>query len=264
MFVRDALTSRPTSLQLIDFVKVNSPLAPASPMMQNEGYVKHENAVTFTTSSARVQTLATFIRASRQVMDDFSELAGFLSSGLTYYVNAEEETQLLSGDNTGNNLNGLISQSRAFDTSLLPPTSAYTKLDMIGRAIEQILVAKEIPPTFLVCNPVDWWSLRLLKDGFGRYILGSPSGGGSSTPSNLFDLLPIVTNSIGVGSFLIGSGDPAAAEIRDRMELVVELSTEDADNFQRNMVTVRAEKRLALVVMRPGSYIHGTFAQSPA
>jgi hypothetical protein len=38
-----------------------------------------------------------------------------------------------------------------------------------------------------------------------------------------------------------------AAERRDRMEMQVEISTEHSDYFVRNLVAVRAEKRLALV-----------------
>ena len=44
------------------------------------------------------------------------------------------------------------------------------------------------------------------------------------------------------------------------MELTVEVSTEHMDFFVKNLVAIRAEKRLALVVKRPGSYITGSFA----
>ena len=60
-----------------------------------------------------------------------------------------------------------------------------------------------------------------------------------------------------------GSGSPVATEIRDRMEMVVEVSTEHSDYFSKNLVAIRAEKRLALVVYRPASFITGTFTTSP-
>jgi hypothetical protein len=44
----------------------------------------------------------------------------------------------------------------------------------------------------------------------------------------------------------------------------VEISTQHADFFVLNQVAIRAEKRLALVVKRPASFIRGTFTQSPA
>ncbi len=258
--IRGALSSRPTSAPLVYWAKVNSPLVSASPMMQHEALVKHENAVTFTTANSTIRTLATFIKASKQVLDDFSELAGFLQSDLPYYVNRQEETQLLSGDNAGDNLNGLITQATAFDTALLSATVGWTRIDQVGAAIQQIGEADELDPSFVVLHRRDWWKIRRTKDSFGRYILGDPQSVGNP---KLWDLTTIPTNSIAAGTFLVGSGDPAAAEIRDRMEMEVLISTEDSDNWQRNLVTVRAEKRMCLAVKRPASYITGTFSTSP-
>lgn len=270
--VRDLLVARPTQLQLIDFVKVNAPMNIGSP--QTEASDKGENAVTFTTASETVRTLATWVPASRQVLDDFTELMNFLQQSLMYYVNLEEEQQLLSGDGTGVNLNGLITQATAFNTGLLSNAAGWNKIDIVGRAIQQIMAAKELKPTFIVLHPTDWWGMRLTKDSYGRYILGDPQqpagiGGGAGgfispiARSTIFDLQPVATTSIASGTFLVGCGNPIAAEIRDRMELQVEISTEHSDYFTKNLVAIRAEKRLALVVKRPASYITGTFTTSP-
>jgi HK97 family phage major capsid protein len=258
--VRSVLSARPTSAPLVYWVKVNSPLTAASPQ-QGEGHTKKENAVTFTTANSPVKTLATFIKASRQALDDFGELAGFLQSSLPYYVNRTEETQLLSGTGSGEDLNGLITQASSFDTGLLAAGPGWTRIDQIGEAIDQIGIADEIDPTFIILNKQDWWKIRRTKDSFGRYLMGDPQSTGNPT---IWDLTPVPTNSIAQGTFLVGSGESAAAEIRDRMEMEVEISTQDEDNFQKNLVTVRAEKRLVLCVMRPGSFVTGTFSTSPS
>lgn len=257
--IRDALSARPTTYQVIDFVKVLSPMTIASPV--SEGSVKPENAVTFVAQSERVKTIATWIPASRQVLEDFTELAGFLQSSLSYYVDLDEEIELLLGDGTGERLHGLIPQASAFNNSLLVPSAGYTRIDIIGRAIQQILLAKEIPPTFVVLPINDWWSIRLAKDSLGRYLLGDPQ---STIAAKLFDLDVIATTVLTAGQFLVGSGNPAAAEIRDRMELQYEISTEHSDYWVRNLCAARAEKRLALVVKRPGSFVTGTLTSSPA
>jgi hypothetical protein len=113
--------------------------------------------------------------------------------------------------------------------------------------------------------------MRLQKDSYGRYILGDPQdsgpavqfGGTVAAPKPIFGLIPNVTNSMTSGYFLVGSGNPAAAELRDRMGMTVEISTSHEDFFVRNLVAIRAERRACLVVKRPGSYIYGALNTSP-
>lgn len=257
--VRDLLPARPTQSPLIYYVKVSVPMAIASP--QVEGSAKAETSVQFTTASVAVQTLAVFIKASKQVLDDFTELDGFIRASLPYYVNKAEDLQLLTGSGTGQDLNGMVTQASAFNGGLLSAAAGYTRIDQIGAAIEQVDIIDEVPATFVVLNPRDWWNLRRTKDGFGRYILGDPQNEGNPT---IWDLNVVSTTAMASGTFLVGNGDPAAVEIRDRMEMQVDVSTEDVDNFEKNLVTIRAEKRLALIVSRPQSFITGTFATSPA
>jgi HK97 family phage major capsid protein len=257
--VRDVLTARPTLLPVVDFIRVSTPLGIASPVP--EASTKPENALNFISSSEKIRTIATWLPATRQVLDDLTELNGFIMSSLPYYVNLEEELQLLSGDNTGENLHGLIPQASAFNTALLSASSGWNRIDQVGLSISQLTTAKEIAPTFIILHPTDWWKMRLQKDSFGRYILGDPQ---SMIQPNIFGLSAVATTSIAAGTFLVGSGDPVASEIRDRMEMQVEISTSHSDFFVKNLLAVRAEKRLALVVKRPASLITGTFTQSPA
>jgi HK97 family phage major capsid protein len=256
--IRDVLFASQTSLQVVDFVKVTTPMGVASP--QVESSPKVENAVAFTSYSERVKTIATWIPATKQILDDFAELATYVENALPYYVNLAEEQQLLSGDGTGENLHGILVQSTAFNTGLLNPTAGWTRLDVIARAIEQINTTNEIDPTFVVMNPRDYWSVRLTKDNFGRYLLGDPQSIGDP---NIFGLSAVWTPSMPAGTFLVGSGSPVASEIRDRMQMQVEISTEHMDYFVRNMVAIRAEKRLAYVMKRNGSFISGSLASSP-
>jgi HK97 family phage major capsid protein len=90
--------------------------------------------------------------------------------------------------------------------------------------------------------------------------LGDP---GTVVRPTLFGLDVVATTNIAAGTFLVGSGNPAATEIRDRLELQVEVSTEHSDFFVKNLVAIRAEKRLALITRRPGSFVTGSFTTSP-
>jgi HK97 family phage major capsid protein len=257
--VRDVLSSRPTTMAVVDFVKVNVPMSIASPVP--EASIKPENTLGFTSLSEKVRLIATWIPATKQVLDDFVELMSFIQSTIPYYINLEEELQLLAGDDTGENLHGLLPQAAAWNQTSIVPSAGWTRLDVIASAISQINAAKEIDPTFVILNTADWWAIALTKDSLGRYILGDPQ---NQTRPRIFGLDAVSTTSIPQGTFLVGSGSPVAAEIRDRMELLVEISTENQDYFVRNLVAVRGEKRLALLTKRPNSFVTGTFSTSPA
>ena len=268
--ISDLLVHRPTTFQIVDFVKVNAGLQQASP--QTEASDKGENALTFSSVSEKVQTIATWIPASKQVLDDMTELLSFIQSTLPYYVDLEVEREMLSGTGAGaTDLHGLITQATAFTTTLAPAAAGWTRIDLIGRVIQQITTAKEVAPTFIVLNPVDFWAIRLTKDSYGRYILGDPQqpgfnlgyGAALTNATKIFGLDCVVTNTIASGTFLVGSANPIAVEVRDRMGMQVEIATQHASFFTANLIAIRAEVRLALVVKRPGSFIHGTLNSSP-
>jgi HK97 family phage major capsid protein len=66
------------------------------------------------------------------------------------------------------------------------------------------------------------------------------------------------TTAVDEGEFLVGNF-MMSSQIWDREDATVDISTEDRDNFVKNMVTIRAEERLALTCYRPEALIYGDF-----
>ncbi len=258
LFVRNLLPSRPTSLAAIDYVKINAFTSAASP--QVEASDKGESAITFTTATANVRTLAHWVPASKQVLSDFAELMSVIETELTYGYQDKEEQELLSGDNTGEHLNGLITQATGFNTALLvPASSGWNKADVLGRAIQQIEMANQTTVDWIVLNPQDFWDIVLTKDANHNYVAGNAY---NVLQPRIWGRPVAVTNNITAGTFLVGNSTKAI--IRDREELAIEISTEHSDFFVKNKVAIRAEGRLALVVRRPASFITGSLTTSPA
>ena len=191
--------------------------------------------------------------ASRQILDDAPQLKGLIDTDLLYGLRYAEELQLLHGDNTGTNLNGIYTQATAFaaGSTVIPNAN---KIDVIGVAMTQNALAEE-PVTGVVVHPSDWASMRLLKSVDGEYIMGPP---GADVEPRLFGAPAVVTQAMIAGKFLVGNFD--AATLYDRMAARVEVSTENSDNFRKNLVTVLAEERIGLAVKAPTAFTKGDFA----
>jgi len=224
-----------------------------------EGTVKAESAITFDTVSRNVTTLAHWVPAARQLMDDLPALLEYVRRKLLFGLRYREDVEILSGDGSGQHLTGLITSSTAFNTGLLG--SAWNKIDMLRRALEQVEIADEIPAGFFVVNPADWADIELTKSSQGEYLIGEP-GGQDLGPDSLWGKPVVVTNAITSGTFLCGSSE--GAELFDRTDATIEISTEYSDYFVRNLMAILCECREVLCIYRPGSFIRGTFSTSPA
>jgi len=180
-------------------------------------------------------------------------LQSYIDGRAIYGLKYVEENQILAGNGTGQNLLGLIPQATAFNEALRK--DGDTKIDLLRRAILQVRIA-EYRASAIVLNPIDWADMELAKDTTGSYIWVNVQEGGQP---RMWRLPVVDTNAMPQGEFMVGAFD-MAAQVFDREDANVEVSTEDADNFTKNMVTIRAEERLALAVYRPQSFVHGPFA----
>lgn len=218
-----------------------------------EGALKPESDLGFEIKQARVATIAHWLKTSRQAMDDAGQLRSIIDSELRYGLAVIEEQQLLLGDGVGSNMLGLIPQATAYDPTGEPATP--NKFDVLLNAIAQAEAA-DLPASGIVVNNIDWMRLQSLKDTNDRYMGEGPMG---STMPSAWGIDVVPSSAIAAGTFLVGAFADAAT-VYDRMNPIVLLSTEDGDNFRRNMVTVLCEERLALAVRRPEALIYGDYS----
>lgn len=256
--MRDILPSGQTGSNAVFFVKENAFTNSASP--QTEGSAKGESALTFTTDTAPVRTIAHWIPVTRQALDDMRELAGYVNRKLIYGLKLKEDDELLNGSGSGLHLSGLTTEATAFDTALMVPASAgWNKADVIRRAIQQLESANETPADFIVLNPVNWADIELTKATTYEYVAGNAF---NPLSKRLWGKPVITTNAMASGHFLVGSS--MQAQIWDRMGVEVAISTEHSTYFTENKVAIRVEERLALAVYRPSAFIYGSLNTSPA
>lgn len=251
MTVRDLITPGQMDGNALEYVKETGFTNNAG--MVAEGTKKPESSLKFDLVSTTAKVIAHYMKASRQILSDASQLASLIDGRLRYGLAFKEEQQLLNGDGTGQNLLGIIPQASAF-ASPFDPEGAETNIDNIRLAFLQAELA-EFPSTGVVMNPIDWARIELLKDTTGRYIIGNPQGVIGAT---LWNRPVVTTQAIAVDKFLAGAFK-LGAQVFDRWQARVEVATENEDDFVKNMVTILAEERLALAVYRPEAFIYGDF-----
>jgi HK97 family phage major capsid protein len=256
MTIRDLITPGQTSSNAIQYVKETGFTNSAATVSETAGDLKPQSEIKFDLVTAPVATIAHFVLATKQILDDVPQLQSYIDGRLRYGLSFVEEAQLLMGAGTGTNLNGIYTQASAYSAPAQLP-SPVTKIDIIRLAMLQAFLA-EYPPNGTVMHPTDWATIELLKDTTGRHIIGNPQNSASPT---LWRLPVIETQAMTIDKFLTGAFQ-LGAQIFDREEANVEISTEDSDNFRRNLVTIRAEERLALATYRPEAFIKGDFSDA--
>lgn len=254
MTIRDLLTPGNTASNAIQYVKETGFTNNAATVSETSGSTKPQSEIKFDIVTTPVTTIAHWVLATKQILDDVPQLRSYIDGRLRYGLEYVEEGQMLNGGGTGTDLNGIYTQATAYSAPTTLP-GPVTSIDVLRLAMLQAFLA-ELPPTGHVLHPTNWAEIELVKDSTGRHIIGNPVNGG---PSTLWRLPVVETPAMTVGKFLTGAFK-LGAQIFDREEANVEISTEDSDNFRKNLVTIRAEERLAMAVYRPEAFIKGDLA----
>lgn len=249
--VRDLLSQAITNSNLVQ--------VPRELLFTNNAAVVPELAqkpwsdLTFELLEVPVRTIAHLMAASRQILDDAPQLRDTVDTKLRYGLGIEEERQLLLGAGVGDSIHGLMLQATDYDATA--NAAGDTAVDTIRRAISQVETASQIPVDAVVLNSTDWSNMLGLKDASNGYLSGGPFG---TTEPMLWGRRVVATPVMPSGEFLVGAFRQAAT-IYDRMTVEVLLSSEHADFFARNMIAIRAEERLALVVTKPWALCQGAY-----
>lgn len=250
LFVRDLIAPGRTTSPAIFWVQQTGFTNAAA--VTPEGTTKPYSDIAFATKITPVTTIAHMFKASKQILDDFAQLQSLIDAEMRFGLKYVEEQEVLFGDGTGAHLHGIVPQASAYSAAGVP--AGATPIDALRWAMLQAQLAR-VPAIGHVLHFTDWAKIELQKDTLGRYIIGNPQG---TTAPTLWGL-PVVPTEIAafLGKFLTGSFQ-YGAQLFDREEANVVISTENVDDFEKNLISVRAEERLALAVKRPEAFIYGS------
>jgi hypothetical protein len=211
-----------------------------------------------------LKKIAGFIKLTDEFLEDADFLVSEINNRLLYQLGYFEEQQLLNGNGTGQNIQGLLNRS-----GIQTETSASVAddPDAVFRAITKIELNSGLPADGVVINPTDYQKFRLAKDANlqymgGGFFQGQYGNGGILQNPPLWGLRTVVTPAIAAGTVLVGAYNMASTLYR-KGGIRVESTNSNASDFTSNLVTVRAEERIALAVRVPLGFCKLTLKATP-
>lgn len=243
------LPSMPTASNAIEFTKEASFTNSAAEAA--EGSAKAESALTWSLVNMPISTVAHWIKISRQLAADNVALAAYVDTRMRYGVNLKVEQQLVAGDGTAPNISGILDAGNFTAHGIADAALGATlkKLVLI-RKIMAASWAAGFPADGILLNPADWATIEidLMTTAAGQTLYSVSEGG----QPRLFGVPVIQSVGMTADNVAVGAFGQAYM-VHNREGVVVEMSDSDSDNFTKNLITIRAERRLALATERPAA-----------
>jgi HK97 family phage major capsid protein len=246
LVVADLLGTGTTSSNAVTHLAEKTFSNAAAPVL--EGGVKPESALVFEAITEAVRKIACFLPATDEILEDVAQMASYIDARLRLGIMLAEDDQLLNGNGTAPNLLGL--RNRPGLAATVTKGASESIADAIARQIAAIATASNLQPDGIVIHPTDYLTALLSKDTQGQYYgngpfaqLGAPS---------LWGLPCAVTVGIPVGEALVGAFKMAVQVFRHG-PIRVDVSSSHQDWFQKNILAIRCEERIALTVYRPSA-----------
>ena len=257
LLIRDLIPTTPVTGQSFTYFK--ELLHTLGAGMVAEGAAKPTSNVTFEQVTDIVKKIAVWMPVTDEALDDVPQLYSYIQELLRYDLELKREGQLLKGDGTGNNLNGIMTQATVFDPGLSKATD--TAIDTVRRAIYQARKQSKLAADAVVMSDLDWMNIELQKDGENRYLFANLQGLVTPVlwgrPIVASDSMDEGDGSTTGGEFLTGSFQQGA-RIYDRMGFTIKVGMIN-DDFIKNQRAILVEERLGLAVRKKHAFVKGRF-----
>lgn len=251
---RNAIPVFPTISDVIKFVQFTSTGATPGFATVARATTKPALGYTSTVQSVNVNKIAGWLDVPDEVMDDVVGFRAWIAYELPKAYLDAEDYLFFKGSGTGTDPLGLWTQASTQTLPFGSVTTVSNQWDKLMAAITQVRTLRRATSACFV-SPMFYMELWINKGTTKEYtypiVLGENGilyvGGVPIYWSNVF------VNYEGlVGDFARG------ASIHDRMGMNIAYSTENKDNFQTNIVTIRLEGRVALAIRTPEAFLRLT------
>jgi len=197
-----------------------------------------------TPKTVSLAKIACHIKESDEYINDFPFLASAINGRLLYELGLVEQNKLVT-DLLGTS--GIQSDT----TSWTAGSDATAIADLILDAAMDVQQGSGFAADAVVINPADFYTLRVGKDGDDRYYGGGYFG--EQAIPNLWGIPVCVSTAVAAGTIIVGAFKTCGSVVQNGGTSVEAVNTNE-DDFVKNLMTIRAEERLALAVRRPAGF----------
>lgn len=206
-----------------------------------------EKDFTFQEYKAPLKKITVTNKHSVELLSDASQLVNAIKGWLADDVNIVTDLQLLSGNGTGANLQGVIGRATLLDaTAVGTKRVALANLyDVIRLALTKVAVAGkgQFLANYVILNPTDADELDLTKDSTGNYVLPPFRSADGTTIKGA----RIIENTgMTAGTFLVG--DFRKLHVGTKGGVEIEMTNADGTDFVKDILTVKLRRRVASYV----------------
>lgn len=191
-----------------------------------------------------LKKITEFIKESDEYINDYPFLASAINGRLLYALGLKEQNELVS-DLIGTS--GIQTDS----TSWTGTTKADELADIIFSALMDVQEQSGYAADAIVLNPATWQLIRLGKDSNNQYYGGGYFADGQG--KQLWGVPVVVTTAV-TASQIIAGAFKTCGSVVSKGGVSVEATNSNEDDFLYNLMTIRAEERLALAVRRPAGF----------
>lgn len=261
--VLDLINIGQTSVDAVEYILMATRDNQASPVLEwdaavtpgagdynNKFGVKPQGDLTIDLKTATVKTIAEWIPASRQILNDAPNLRGMVDNELTYQVEVTLENEILVGSGSGVHFTGIKNwsgiQARTHQAVAARGLATDNMADTIRRAITDVRL-EYYEPDGIVLHPGQGETLELEKDDNGNYLKVYDPVLNRIWRVKVVETAAMTTGFCIVGQFKLG------AKMWDREQSNVRVG-EPGNFFLQNAVAILAELRAAFAVTRPKAF----------
>lgn len=251
-FIADLLNARGTNAPTIYWVEKENPDGQAQ--FIGEGDLKPLVDFDFKKVSSEAKKVAAVTKVSTEMLEDVDGMAGLISDEILYQIAIEKDTQLLTGDGTGDNPYGIDHFGGAYVLTTISTTDPNLA-DAIMAAATQIRNLN-FNPNVAIVNPIDAVNLQLQKDTTGQYVIPPFATANGMT---IAGLRVVESPNVAVGSLRVL--DTTKVNYRPYKTVSITFGWEN-DDFRKNLVTIIGEERFHLYVKdaHSGAIVDDTIA----